>query len=697
MRSARGNDAGLEGQGVRAVPRGAHHPSHFRALTARLSSPSVSKEAQWAKEAQSEAPDRAQESCPSHAGMTPYVAPMGLVSRRSPWIAPGLLLAFVATVAGIQAVLSRLTVPYRHLISILAGLQSIAMPKHGNIAVRAFVVAALVLFAAFAAGSVRARLRLATIALAIYIPLMVAIDLVFARWSQHGGIAPFSARGNLCDGLAGIVAACFAIFLSAKLPANFRVAQVVKRPKYFVVVLVSATAASIGSIIVIFDFGGREQRWLASFPLLGGLASVFVCFFVLLPVYLCLVGYVIERVRRQSAREQPSTAMSEGNEDQEPFDMTFGFLVPAHNEESGIADCLRAIDAAVGAWGRSATLYVIENGSTDATREVAQATLEECQYVRGVLLTSSTEIKSRAKAHALNTGLSSATESVLVRVDADTLVTKDLLQRMAPHFLAPHVGGVGTAPLPDKMTTWIERMRAVEVYYGAVFKRTSQGAVDAISVLPGAAVAFRRDLLLQVGGFSEGMFGEDADITVRVGRLGYRIVSDPNIKVFSEQPRNLRELREQRMRWSCGLIHMIGRNRSAMSGRQGLRGVWTLPWACFVMFRKILLIPFAAAAVGLIALDHSLLPLREVGAAGAILLGLQLVAMAAVLAVVGGGSLIYFLPSYLVFRVIVSYFALEMLLTVQLKGTPPLPPPLPARSEAFRPDPLLQTASVRVE
>jgi len=629
--------------------------------------------------------------------MTPYVAPLGLVSRRSPWLAPWLLLGFVAAVAGIQAVLKRLTVPYRHLISALAGLQSIAMPKHGNIAVRAFVVAALVLFAAFAAGSLRARVRLAAIALAIYIPLMIAVDVVFARWAQHGGIAPFSARGNICDGLVGIVAACLAIFSSAKLPANFRVAQVVKRPRYFIAVLVAATAASVGSIIGIFDFGGREQRWLASFPLLGGLASVFVCFFVLLPVYLCLFGYVVERVRRHVASERPGTAMSEGQAGHQPFEVTFGFLVPAHNEESRIGDCLRAIDAAVGAWGFPATLYVIENGSTDATHEVAQATLEECQYARGVLLTSSTDVKSRAKAHALNTGLSCATESVLVRVDADTLVTKDLLQRLAPHFLAAQVGGVGTAPLPDKMTTWIERMRAVEVYYGAVFKRTSQGAVDAISVLPGAAVAFRRDLLVQVGGFSEGMFGEDADITVRVGRLGYRIVSDPNIKVFSEQPRNLRELREQRMRWACGLIHMIGRNRSAMSGRQGLRGVWTLPWACFVMFRKILLIPFAAAAIGLITLDHSLLPLREVGAAGAILLGLQLVAMAAVLAAVGGGSLIYFLPSYLVFRVIVSYFALEMLLTVQLKETRPLSPPLPAGSEALRPAPLLEAASARVE
>jgi cellulose synthase/poly-beta-1,6-N-acetylglucosamine synthase-like glycosyltransferase len=255
----------------------------------------------------------------------------------------------------------------------------------------------------------------------------------------------------------------------------------------------------------------------------------------------------------------------------------------------------------------------------------------------------------------------------VVRVDADTFVSASLLPRVAPYFCDPRTGGVGTVPLPHKVTTWIERMRVVEVYYGAAFKRTSQGAVDAIPVLPGATVAFRRDLLMQLGGFSEGMLGEDADITVRVGRLGYRIISDPMIKVFSEQPQNLRELREQRMRWSFGLFHMISRNRSAIWGLQGLRGVWTLPWACFVMFRKLMLIPFAAAALGLIIMDDSLLPLREIAAAGAIALGAQLVVMGVVITVLGGPARIISLPSYVVFRLIVTYFALETLLTVPLR------------------------------
>jgi cellulose synthase/poly-beta-1,6-N-acetylglucosamine synthase-like glycosyltransferase len=170
-----------------------------------------------------------------------------------------------------------------------------------------------------------------------------------------------------------------------------------------------------------------------------------------------------------------------------------------------------------------------------------------------------------------------------------------------------------------------------------------------------------------LGGIAEGMLGEDADITMRVGRLGYQIVSDPAIKAYSEQPQNFRDLREQRMRWSFGLFNSISRNRDAIFGLDGLRGLWVMPWACFVMFRKLILIPFAVAVLGLILMDDSFFPLHEIAAAGAIALGAQLLVMAVVVSILGGPALVVSLPSYIVFRLIVTYFALETLLTAVVK------------------------------
>jgi len=603
-----------------------------------------------------------------------------------------MLLSFAGAALGIQVILPKITFRYGRFISSLAGIHSFELPKQASIAVRPLTIAILILFAAFSAGSVPARARLAARELLIYLPLMVLLDVLLARLARYGGPSPFSTRGNILDGVVGIIAAALAVFATIRKPSRAIVHPILKRPRYYAVVLLGCIAATVVTIWALFHWESSRLHWLSHIPLLGGVLSVVVLFFALFPTYLCLCGYVIQRARRHSleALEPPATRLAGG---QPPAladggppaaangatawppnlawppdrPLSFGFLVPAHNEEEYIGHCIRAMDAAAGEWMGDVTIYIVENGSTDATYELSRAALDACQHARGVLLTSHTASKIHAKAHALNTALFAATEDVVIRVDADTFVSRSILPLAAPYFEDPRVGGVGSVPLPHKLTIWIERMRAVEVYYGAAFKRTAQGAVDAIPVLPGATVAYRRDLVTMVGGIAEGMLGEDADITMRVGRLGYQIISDPAIKAYSVQPQNFRELREQRMRWSFGLFHSITRNREAIFGLDGLRGIWTMPWACFVMFRKLMLIPFAVAVLGLILLDDSFFPLHEIAAAGAIALGAQLLVMAVVVSILGGPARVISLPSYIVFRLIVTYFALETLLTVPLK------------------------------
>lgn len=602
--------------------------------------------------------------CPAHGEINPYSAPPGLRQQRPLWITPIMLLCFAGAALGVQAILPRVTFRYGRFISSLAVIHSFALAKQASIAVRPLTVAVIILFAAFSTGSVVARARLAGRALLAYLPLMILLDVLLARLARYGGPGPFSTRGNILNGVLGIIAIALAVFSDVRLPPKVDVPRALKRPRYYAAVLVACVAAAVVTIWALFHYESRSLHWLSHIPLLGGVLSVVVLFFALFPAYLCLCGYVIERARRNSLAEL-ETAPDPAGRTETP--LTFGFIVPAHNEEGRVGHCIRAMDNAAGEWPGETTIYVVENGSTDNTYLEAHAALDACQHARGVLLTSATEHKTHAKAHALNTALFAATEDIVVRVDADTFVSRSILVLMAPYFEDPRVGGVGALPLPHKLTIWIERMRAVEVYYGAAFKRTAQGAVDAIPVLPGATVAYRRDLVVRLGGIAEGMLGEDADITMRVGRLGYQIISDPAVKTYSEQPQTFRELREQRMRWSFGLFNSISRNRDAIFGLDGLRGIWIMPWACFVMFRKLILIPFAVAVLGLILMDDSLFPLHEIAAAGAIALGAQLLVMAVVVSILGGPARVISLPSYIVFRLIVTYFSLETLLTAVVK------------------------------
>jgi cellulose synthase/poly-beta-1,6-N-acetylglucosamine synthase-like glycosyltransferase len=581
---------------------------------------------------------------------TPDTAPPGLSVSRRWFIAPALLLAFALAAAAMQSSFPQMTFEYGRFIRNLAQDPNLLLPKQASVAIRPLFAVLLVLFALFAAGSWRRRLRLLAMSLGCYVLLTIFADVILARASEYGGPSPFMAYGNVIAGLIGVLVVAVAVFANARLPDDVRIHRTVPRRWLPLLLLSLSTLASIAFALTVEHFAGAEihQRF-ANIPLLGGSGSVIVMFFIALPVMLCLLGAFAELFRSHP-------------DDGEWYRVAF--IVPARDEEGMIGPCIDSIAAAIDAYPGSAEAIVIENGSSDGTAAEIRAAFDRHPSMASLML----KCPPLGKSRALNVGLARANAAIVVRIDADTLVTPELLVKAIPHFWEEQVGGVGVLPVPRESRGWIAHMRAIETYYGAAFKRVAQNAADCVTVLPGATVAYRRSILLDLGGFAEGVNGEDADITVRVGRLGYRIVAEWRVRTYTDVPHNLSQLREQRMRWSRGLYHMIGRNRSAISMGQGVRGIWMLPWASFMMFRKLMLVPFAVAAAAMIITQPSTLPLHEIAAAGAIVIGVQLIQMIAVVLFYRQPGLVMVLPSYLLFRLIVTYYALETLLTLAFES-----------------------------
>jgi cellulose synthase/poly-beta-1,6-N-acetylglucosamine synthase-like glycosyltransferase len=577
---------------------------------------------------------------------TPDTAPPGLSVRRRWFVAPLLLLVFGIAAALMQPSFPDMTYEYGRFIRDLGRDPELLLPKQASIAIRPLFTCLLLLFAVFAAGSFARRARLLAMSLGLYVSLTILTDVALARLSAYGGPSPFMAYGNVIAGLVGILVVAVAVFANARLPRDVRVHRVLPLRWTPLVFLGFSCLASIACALAVEHYGGSEiHEHLDNLPLLGGSGSAIVIFFITLPLVLCAVGATANLFRRRPKRGRCYSV---------------AFLVPARDEEGMIAACIDAIADAAAAYPGFVEAIVVENGSADATATEARAAFDAHSLLPSLLL----ECPPLGKSRALNVGLAHAQAEIVVRIDADTLVTPELLIRAVPHFWDDQVGGVGALPLPRESRGWIAHMRAIETYYGAAFKRIAQNVADCVTVLPGATVAYRRSILLELGGFAEGVNGEDADITVRVGRLGYRVVADWKVRTYTDVPRNLSQLREQRMRWSRGLYHMIGRNRSAISMRQGVRGLWMLPWASFMMFRKLMLVPFAVAAAAMIIAQPSTLPLHEIAAAGAIVIGVQLAQMIAVVLFYRQPGLVMVLPSYLIFRLIVTYYALETLLTL---------------------------------
>jgi cellulose synthase/poly-beta-1,6-N-acetylglucosamine synthase-like glycosyltransferase len=225
-------------------------------------------------------------------------------------------------------------------------------------------------------------------------------------------------------------------------------------------------------------------------------------------------------------------------------------IIPAYNESVCIERQLWSIDRAAGRYGGPVHVILCDDGSTDDTKELAEAVMASFGYATGVVIQGTHAGKSKA----LNLALEQCTADFVYRLDADCAIDRDAFIYSVAQFLAdPRVGLVGALHMPkEPYITWIHRMRAFELFYSFGFLRVAQSQVDAVPCIPGSFCAFRRAAALAVGGFVTGMYGEDTDFTCEIARLGYRAVIDTRVVSYEDVPTTVRQLRVQRFRWGIG-------------------------------------------------------------------------------------------------------------------------------------------------
>jgi cellulose synthase/poly-beta-1,6-N-acetylglucosamine synthase-like glycosyltransferase len=225
-------------------------------------------------------------------------------------------------------------------------------------------------------------------------------------------------------------------------------------------------------------------------------------------------------------------------------------IIPAFNEEAVIARLLRSIDAAAVRYEGPVHVVLCDDGSTDTTSAVAQHEMSNFVSATGEIVLGS----HGGKSAALNLALAQCKQDYVFRVDADCELEEWCFVYSIPWFLRnSNVGLVGAFTLPKMpYTTWIDRMRMLEMITGFGFTRVCLATIDGVPCIPGTFTGFRRDLALQIGGFVDGMYGEDVDFTCSIARLGYRAVIDRRVLSYEDVPNTVRQLRVQRTRWNRG-------------------------------------------------------------------------------------------------------------------------------------------------
>ena len=574
-------------------------------------------------------------------------APPEFSVPRPPWYVLLFLLSFALLSALSLNALPVIEPFYTELLSRATGGLRFPEPTYA-LRLRPFFLVFFIVFSAFAAGTLWRRLKLAGTLLLAYLFATVFLDTLLLSLTPLVNPKLIAVVANVAIGFAALIILAAVLLLQGHFPANERVKTRLERPRRYMLLLALAGASSALVSTLVSSLAGGVLESLRSVGLLGGLGPGIILFFPLCFAFLALIE--IGSLRRSTGDIRYSIA----------------FLVPAFNEEKDIAACIHALDNAAQHYGRLCQLYVVDNNSRDNTKAVAQATLDNCKALRGQVLSCLEPGKSKA----LNAGLRRIKEDIVVRVDADTLVAPNTLSWAIPHFSEPAVGAVSGLPLPRESDSLLSKMRAVEVYLNQGFGRLGLCAVDGLLSMPGIFSAYRRSCLVELGGFAEGINGEDTDIVLRTGRLGYRLINDPRLHVYSEVPATLAHLREQRLRWFRSIYHVASRNRSAMTMRQGVRGSFTLPWALIQSARRSMMVPILLYAVVVAALEPTALYLRSGATVMAILAGSSLLISLAVLTAYRRWHLLPFVPAYLGFRLLRAYLSLDSLFTLPLGPVP---------------------------
>ncbi|MDZ4799397.1 MAG: glycosyltransferase family 2 protein [Bryobacteraceae bacterium] len=285
-------------------------------------------------------------------------------------------------------------------------------------------------------------------------------------------------------------------------------------------------------------------------------------------------------------------------------------VIPAHNEQAGIVQCLRTL---VGAGASLRDLIVVADNCTDNTADLAR--------IFGATVLERFNADLRGKGYALDfaftTLMKESGYDAFVIVDADTDVPPEFLRELRARFAAG-ANAVQCRYLvrnPEgSMRTRL--MNLALMAFNAFRPRGRERWGLSVGIL-GNGFGLRRSVLDAVP-YTASSVVEDLEYHLRLVEAGYRVEFVESTSVFGEMPVQGAGVKTQRARWEGGRIRMVREHVPALLGRvlsgrlrllEPLLELLLLPLALHVVLAALSLVSpspvvlaYAAVALGMIAL-----------------------------------------------------------------------------------------------
>jgi rSAM/selenodomain-associated transferase 1 len=159
------------------------------------------------------------------------------------------------------------------------------------------------------------------------------------------------------------------------------------------------------------------------------------------------------------------------------------------------------------------------------------------------------------KAGALGEGMHSATGEYLAIFDADFVPEPDFLRRSITYFDAPDIAFVQARwGHVNRDYSWLTRLQALAIDGHFLVEQSGRGLAGYWFNFNGTAGLWRRDAIVDAGGWKADTLTEDLDLSYRAHLRGWRARYAEDIVVPAEVPVQITGFRRQQHRWARGSL-----------------------------------------------------------------------------------------------------------------------------------------------
>lgn len=275
-----------------------------------------------------------------------------------------------------------------------------------------------------------------------------------------------------------------------------------------------------------------------------GISTVFILGIVLVSGRAAIIGLLalIEKLRPdQAVMPDPPPGVT--------------VLIPANNEENVI---VQTVTSVLLSDLKDLRIIVVDDGSTDKTGELLDANFSHEPRVHII------HQVNRGKAAALRLAIAQARTEIVITIDADTEIEPDAISKLLRHFSDPKIGAVAGNVKVGNRSRWLTRWQALEYITSQNMEKRAFDLLNCITVVPGALGAWRKEAIEAAGGITADTVAEDADLTIAIRRLGWRISYDEEAIAWTEAPEKPSQLIRQRFRWSFGTLQSFWKHSGTL-------------------------------------------------------------------------------------------------------------------------------------